>query len=65
MPHPTLRDILTFLDVEDSMSLNCAMTNHDARPHLIAFLQWTRTRPVAMMVRLSCMQWLRRVIWRW
>ena len=35
MPHPTRRGILLFLDV-DSVSLDCAMTDNDARPHLIA-----------------------------
>ncbi len=35
LPHLARRDIVPFLDVKDCMSLNYAMTNHEARPHLI------------------------------
>ena len=35
LPHPTRRGTLPFLSVEDSMSLNHAVTNHEARPHLM------------------------------
>ena len=36
LPLTTRRDTLPFLSVEDNMSLNSAMTNHEARPHLMA-----------------------------
>ena len=35
LPHPTRRGTLPFLSVEDSMSLNHAVTDHEARPHLM------------------------------
>ena len=38
LPHPTRRGTLPFLSVEDSMSLNHAVTNHEARPHLMESL---------------------------
>ena len=35
MPHTTRKGALSFLSLEDSMGLNHAMTNNEARPHLI------------------------------
>ena len=35
LPHTTRKGALSFLSLEDSMGLNHAMTNNEARPHLI------------------------------
>ena len=35
LPHTTRKGALSFLSIEDSMSLNFAVTNRQARPHLI------------------------------
>ena len=35
LPHDTRKGALTYLSIEDSMGLNYAMTNQEARPHFI------------------------------
>lgn len=42
LPHDTRKGALTYLSTEDSMGLNYAMTNQEARPHFIKSYKGTR-----------------------